>query len=78
MRSEISSDGASLEKITNDAFKALVDESLKLVTKKMALAFARKARMFKLAYHALADKKDATRAQCGEQTPFQCPVRLRR
>jgi len=69
MRSEVSSDGASLEKITKDAFKALVDESLKHVTKKMALTFARKARVFKLAYHALADEKDAKRAQGGEQTP---------
>ena len=54
-----------------DAFKALVDESLKHVTKKMALAFARKARMFKLAYHALADENDAKPAQGGgEQTPI--------
>ena len=54
-----------------DAFKALVDESLKHVTKKMALAFASKARMFKLAYHALADENDAKLAQGGgEQTPI--------
>jgi len=37
----------------------------------MALAFARKARMFKLAYHALVDEKDAKLAQGGgEQTPI--------
>jgi len=65
----MSSDGASLEKITTDAFKDLVDESLKHVTKKMALAFASKARMFKLAFDALADEKDAKRVQSGEQTP---------
>jgi len=57
MRSKMSSDGASLEKITKDAFKALVDESLKHVTKKMALAFALKARIFKLAYHAQGDEQ---------------------
>ena len=48
-----------------------MDESLKHVTKKMALVFARKARMFKLAYHALADENDAKQAQGGgEQTPI--------
>jgi len=37
----------------------------------MALAFASKARMFKLAYHALADENDAMLAQGGgEQTPI--------
>ena len=47
-----------------------MDESLKHVTKKMALAFVRKARMFKLAYHALADENDAKLAQGGgEQMP---------
>ena len=37
----------------------------------MGLAFARKARMFKLTYHALADEKHAKLAQGGgEQTPI--------
>ena len=37
----------------------------------MALGFARKARIFKLAYHALSDEKDAKLAQGGgEQTPI--------
>ena len=41
------------------------------MTKKMALGFARKARIFKLAYHALSDEKDAKLAQGGgEQTPI--------
>ena len=48
-----------------------MDESQKHVMKKMALFFARKARMFKFAYHALADEKDAKPPQGGgEQTPI--------
>ena len=58
-----------MNKITQDEFVQLVDRSLLEVTKKSALAFARKARYFKLAYRVLSDKKAAVLDRAGAAGP---------
>ena len=61
--------GMDMNKITQDEFVQLVDRSLLEVTKKSALAFARKARYFKLAYRVLSDKKAAVLDRAGAAGP---------
>ena len=58
-----------MNKITQDEFVQLVDRSRLEVTKKSALAFAGKARYFKLAYRVLSDKKAEVLVQAGAAGP---------